>query len=54
MKKSFEMELENSLKLDQLEQRLEMWYCCAGGSCGLCCGTGDPTYPVEGFCENPN
>ncbi len=54
MKMSFEKELENSLTVTELDQRLEMLYCCAGGSCGLCCGTGDPKWPVEGHCDNPN
>lgn len=38
-KLSFEKELENSLKVTELEQRLEMgWYCCDYPNHPISCG----------------
>lgn len=43
---SFEKELENSLKVTELDQRLEMWFCCGANECqAVSCGSGEGAEP---------
>lgn len=35
-----EMRLDDGITIQELEQRTEMFYCCAGGN--QSCGSGDP------------
>lgn len=36
-----EMQIDEGFTIQELEQRLEMFYCCAGGDGGPSCGSGN-------------